>query len=251
MFGGSIPEASTATSVPSGAQASAPSVSDDFSNIFGNVTSLIGQFGELAKLKAEINNINADTRNKNADSVGREIENGFKPELLETELKQGKLNVENTKLGVQAAIKQLDILDSEKDLKEASVTLTKAQVDKIYQDISKTEIDKATELLNQKKILAETATEEEKRKLVVAQVITEKLRHSLMESEELLNYQNTDYIAAKTLSEQLDNENKDDLGFPIGASVLQAIPGLVTHGLPRLIEWYVGKLIDNGVFDLK
>lgn len=108
--------AGSASAVSSSPANAGSVVSPDFSG-FGDIGTNILQLAELMKNnkvqrdteRALQNKYNAEAELSRSQKTGQDIQNDFSPKLFEQNLKQGELNLENTKAGINLALSQLDL----------------------------------------------------------------------------------------------------------------------------------------------
>ena len=221
VAGGNMPAASTTTSVPTGNAAS--SVSPQLFSL----SEMLGVVPQLAKLAAEIKNINADTRVKNAEGTGKETENEFKADLLKQNLEQGELNIENTKLAIEAASKNLTLLDDEHELNELQKEIDSATINKVWSEIYNLDADTQKKFFECFNIQANTELTELKKGEVVAQIGLILSQTALADAQKVLTESNTLSVDLDNFEKQWRNQYIHDTGMnpdgnPIG-KILQLI----------------------------
>lgn len=156
LGGGTMPSASTSTSSPSGSMAGGLAQAD-------SLVSIMQAFAGLAQLKSNIENTNADTEKKKAETTGQGIENEFKPELYNLQLKQGYVEYENMKLGLHKVQTEIENLTKELDIKELTVQnlrseklLNDARTDEVYANVAVKSLELALMRSQTSKNIAET-----------------------------------------------------------------------------------------------
>lgn len=184
------------------------------------LSDLIGSIMDIALLKAQIANINADTRNKSSEAAGREIENQFKPELLATDLEQGKVNIENTKAGIDLILAQLSEVASRTDLNSAQANEARVLA-------SESEIRAANEALR-------SAGIEANNELIAQQVINAKceqilkvLEQSLIKAQTSLAYFQSKSVNMDVVYKEFQTEFRDTFGANPDQNLWSAATGML------------------------
>lgn len=156
LAGGTMPSASTSTTAPSGSMANGLAQAD-------SLVTIMQAFAGLAQLKSNIENTNADTEKKKVETTGQGIENDFKPELYNLQLKQGYVEYENMKLGLHRVQIEIENLTKDLDIKELTVQnlrseklLNDARTDEVYANVAVKSLELALMRSQTSKNIAET-----------------------------------------------------------------------------------------------
>lgn len=203
---------------------------------------IIGAVMDIALLKAQIQNINADTSNKLSEAAGRDIENKYKPALLEQDLKRGEVEIENIKAGINETLANISNLSS-------SARLNDARVREVMSSANKMDIEAATERLKQANIEADTARIAAEIENLYADRVLKVLEQSVLQSQTALNYANAKYVGLGSLEREFEANFRSEFGTNPNQPVWSAMTGLLgrasenlTNGISNLYDAIKGKL---------
>lgn len=153
MYGGSVTPASASSSAASGSAASSGSSPTSTSPSY--IGSLFQNMLQLSMVGAQIENLKANTKKTNAEAEGTEIDNKFKPELLETQIKSGTVNIDLMNAGISKVTQEISNMQTENKYREMSIYQLEAEIERCK---------KSSELISE-----QTATEIAKRSLMFVQ----------------------------------------------------------------------------------
>lgn len=95
-------------------------------NPFGDIVGSLGALMQLEMLDANKRNVEADTANKEAGTLGQNIENAFKPEILRQSLDKGKLDITQAENAISRFADELDNLRADTTNKQAQANYAAA-----------------------------------------------------------------------------------------------------------------------------
>lgn len=209
-----------------------------------------------AQIAAQIRNTEANTANIEADTQAKSIENTFKPQQFQLDLRQRELNYENTLAGLHKLGAEINEIDSRTMLNRIQSTLTESQISNILANTEKTKVETVSEQLRQQGIPASNA-------LIAAQLVSEQLKPAVMAAEiSLMQMQGFHYAASsselveRTQGIRLDNfekqwekEFRDKTGVKDSQPVWNTMTTLLGHMSFDIVHGQIPSfLLPTGLF---
>lgn len=205
-----------------------------------NFINLSRQAAELSLLKSQKENVDADTKNKEADTAGKDIENTYKPEILQNTIKG-----QNVTIDLQQSAKDLNDAQKDKVVKETEVL-----------DANLNNIKEQTELLKENKKML---TQEIKNLLQQYEQNKQRFEKELSEidsriaankAQAAVAYATAKYYAAQTTGQNLENHRRELYNTIYEAVSNSEISSkkdqaTITHLMLNMIT------NDNEIYDLK
>lgn len=226
MYGGA---GSSGASTPSGSAASSVSPSGGFD--------LISSIMDMALLGAQKSNLEAQTRNIEADTAGKEIENEFKPDILEQNLRKGEVDIENAKAGISVAKANVEKAMSDIKVNKSIIDLNDAEVSEVLARANKEEIEAANEVLKREGIEADNRAKAE-------QLVLMRTQESLNIANAALANANVGKVGAETnmiglqaFSQEYDNLWKQKYGSSPDANAATKAFNLIQKAATTKPDW--------------
>lgn len=205
-----------------------------------NFINLSRQAAELSLLKSQKANVDADTKNKEADTAGKNIENTYKPEILNNTIKG-----QNVTIDLQKSVTDLNNAQKDKVVKETEVL-----------DANINNIKEQTELLKEnKKMLTQQIKNllqqyEQNKQMFEKQLSEIDSRIAANKAQAAVAYATAKYYAAQTTGQNLENHRRELYNTIYEAVANSEISSKrdqahITHLMLNMIT------NDNEIYDLK
>ena len=179
MYGsGYSPGSAPSGGSPSGGSSISPQTANPLAS-FENIGSLLSN---LLLTKAQIENINANTDKTKAETIGQNISNTFSPAQYYQNLKQGELNLENTRQGINLAISQLNLNN-----------------DELLNNV----VSRARDIASIRQMSVQNITEYFKQALISAQTVSEQARGKQISLDNFEKQWRNDFIKTKNVNPEL------------------------------------------------